>query len=737
MLQDNQSLSAPGNMVDRYLPGDGDSRAGIPVGGFLNAANVRAMLWRQRLVLICVTGLVAVMGLILTMLMTPIYEATSTVRVNNQGQEIIEGAELGAYISANELSTHLNTLASVVSSRSMAASVVDSLDLVEKQAASAPADAPAMTPQARREALIDYLSGSVDVENLPNSRILAISFSSDDGVFAAQVANAYAENFVASSLLQGVEANSYAREYLEEQIAQTRENLRQAELAAIGYARQNRIIGNSMPGGGGGGGMGDGLGSGTTGTATTMTVENLSSINAAVMAARATRIAAEQRWRAVAEIPATQLPEVRDSPTVQSLRSRIAEAEAARMTLSERYQADYPQVRELDRELGALREQVASASAEIKRSIRDEYTVAQRQEAALQGELSTISAQTMSEQDRRVQYNLLERDAQGLRTQLDALMYRFNQLAAASNIRSSDVSLLDRATVPRAPSSPNLPKNLAAALLLGLALAVGIAVLRETLDDKLRSGEDVERKLGARMIGQTPFIAKEVPDEIGNFFSPISEAYASIRATLDYRLANVSNPVILFTSSQSSEGKTTSAVAVARKYASIGKKTLLIDMDLRRPSVAGHLFDERPKTGVVEAIYMHVPLEQAIVSGGDDNLDVLPVGAIPDNPAEILSSGLVNELLAKCRARYDVIVIDSSPVLGIADAPLLSRFVDGVIFIVEANSAQAGQARQAIGRLRDMNANLLGVVLTKYRALDAGESYDYQYRYYSYDSKSA
>ena len=735
MQQANQSLSASGgNIVDRYLPGDGAYPEAGREPDFLSIANIRAILWRQRLILICVTGLVVVLGLIMTMLMTPIYDATATVRVNNQGQEIIEGAELDPYISANELSTHLNTLASVVSSRSMAASVVESLDLVEKQEALVEADAKPMSPAERREALIDYLSGSVAVENLPNSRILAISFSSDDGAFAAQVANAYAENFVTSSLLQGVETNSYARQYLEEQITQAREQLREAELEAISYARQNRIIGQSMLGGGAGGS--DQLGSGSSGTATTMTVENLSSINSAVMAARAKRIAAEQRWRAVADVPATQLPEVRDSPTVQAFRARIAEAEATRMTLSERYQADYPQVRELDSEIAALRQQMANASAEIKRSIRDEYTIASRQEAALESELNNVSDQTLGEQDRRVQYNLLEREAQAFRAQLEALTYRFNQLAAASNIRSSDISLLDRATVPKVPSSPNLAKNLAAAVLLGLALAVGLAVLRETLDDKLRSTEDVERKLGTRLLGQTPYIKDEVPDEIANFFSPISEAYASIRATLDYRLAAIKHPVILFTSSQSSEGKTTSAIAVARKYASIGRKTLLIDMDLRRPSVSGQLFDKRPKTGVVEAIYMHVPLDQAIMHAVEQNLDVLPVGAIPDNPAEILSSGLVNELLEKCRHLYDVVVIDSSPVMGIADAPLLSRFVDGVIFIVEANSAHAGQARQAIGRLRDMNATILGAVLTKYRALDAGESYNYQYRYYSYSSKT-
>lgn len=735
MQQASQTPSAPNaNLVDRFLPGDANYHEPSNSGSFLSMATIRAILWRQKLVLICVTGLVLVLGLVATMLMTPIYDATATVRINGQGQEIIEGAELDPYISVNELATHLNTLTGVISSRSMALAVVDSLDLVEKQAALADEDAAPMTPEERRAALAAYLSGSVEVDVIDNSRIMAISFSSDNPQFAAQVANGYAESFLESSLLQGVEANAYALEYLEEQIAETRAKLRDAELAAISYARSNRIIAQPMIDGGNG--SDPNFGSGSSGTAATMTAGNLSSINASVMAARAARIAAEQRWRAVADMPALQLPEARSSQTVQALQARIAEAEARRTTLSERYQADYPEVLELTAEIAALRQQAGNVAGQIKNSIRDEFTIASRQEAALARELQSVSAQTLDEQDSRVQYNLLEREAQAFRSQLEVMLFRFNQLSAASNIRSSDVSLLDRATVPTGPSSPNLLRNLAAALLLGLGLAGAIAVLREALDDKLRSTEDVERKLNARILGQTPYISDEVSDEIANFFSPISEAYSSLRATLDYRLASVTKPVVLFTSSQSSEGKTTSAVAVARKYAAIGRKTLLIDMDMRRPAVSGHFFDSRPKTGVVEAIYMHVPLDQAIVHDVEEHLDVLPVGAIPDNPAEILSSGLVNEMLSKCRALYDVVVIDSSPVMGIADAPLLSRFVDGVIFVVEANKAQASQARQAIGRLRDMNANLLGVVLTKYRALDAGESYDYQYRYYSYDTKS-
>ena len=740
MQQNSENPAGSSSLVDRYLPPEtGGARAegatGGPAPGMLSISTIRAILWRQRLLILGVVGVIVALGIAVTMLMTSIYEATATVRVNPQGTEIIEGAALDPYITANETSRHLQTLAEVIRSRNMALKVVDSLELTQADPASLGGE---MTPEAMnspaqlREDLADYLMAAVEVTVPPESRILSITARSSSPEMAARIANAYVENFLLDSLTQGIETNSYARDYIEDQIAETRERLRDAEQQAIQYARANRIVGDSMTGTGTGESGEEG-----GGTAPTITVNNLSSINNSYMQARTARIAAEQRWRTVSGIPAAQLPEVRQSATIQSLRAQLAETRARRSNLMERYQEDYPEVRELTAQIGVLSQQVAASAEDIKRGVRADYQIAVRQEEALQRELNSVSDQTLNEQDRRVQYSLLEREADVHRGQLDSLLQRFNQLTAASNIRTSDVNMLDRATVPTAPSSPSLLRNLAAALVVGLGLAAALAILREAMDDRLRSTEDVERKLGTRVLGQTPYISDEVSHEIADFFSPISEAYASIRATLDYQLPAVHCPVIQFTSSQSAEGKTTSAVATARKYASIGRRVLLIDMDLRRPAVAGNFLDARPKVGVVEAVYMHVAFDEAVVKAVEPNLDLLPVGTIPDNPTEILSSGLVAELIGKARTKYDVIIIDSSPVMGIADAPLLSRFVDAVVFIVEANRAQGKQARVAIQRLRDVNANVLGAVLTKYRALEAGESYDYQYRYYTYDRKTA
>lgn len=737
MSGSNQS-SGLGALAERYLPTAQVPGSGEYGSGLVSLTAVRAFLWRQKYILLGILAASLLAGLIITILMTPIYKATSTVRVEVNSGEIIEGQNLEPFLSPNEIARHLETLAGVVRSNRMALRVVDELKLHEnesilgkaaRQPAPAGMSAAAWTEQ-RRQMASSVLRSSVEVEVPTLSRILSIHFSAKDPALSAAISNAYAEGFSADSIEQSQDANAYAKKYLEEQIAEVRQNLQTSELQSIDYARANKILGQPLSQ------APIEAGDTSAGTAPTLTAANLIDVNQSYTAARARRIAAEQRWQAVSGFPASQIPEVQQNGAIQSLRGQLATLESKLSDLRERYQDDYPQVRELKSEITSLTRKINERSAEIKNGLRSEYQIALRQEQGLSQELDLLSGKTLDEQDRRVQFNLLDRQVAAYRTQLESLLDRYNSISAASNIRSNSVTLLDRATVPAAPSSPNLPRNLLIALLLGGGLAAGVAVLRESLDDRVRSAEDIDRKLGIPALGQTPYSGSDIAAEIDDPFSPLSEAYASIRATLDLALPLGEHRIIQFTSGQASEGKTTSAVALARKYAAIGRKVLLIDLDLRRPAVSRMFGLARTDTGIVDVLYSRVTFEKARLTNVLPNLDLVPVGAIPANPVEILSSGLVAEFLKRYRDQYDLIVIDSSPVMGIADAPLLSRFVDAVVVVVEANSAHFGQSKAAINRLRAVRAPLLGAILTKFRALEAGQSYSYQYNYYTYGSEN-
>ena len=719
MNEPTNPLKSRLGIVERYLPAEpapGEIASAPPM---LGIASLRGIFWRQKAVLAGVTLGVLMLGLVATLLATPMYRAATTLRIDTEGGQIVEGQDLlEPYIHPNQINSYMTTLGQVIRSRSLALRVARQVDLPVETTGAADDDA-----AGRDAAEADVLLDHVEVEVPFDSQIITVRYTSEDPERSARIANAYARSFLADSIDRSVGANSYAREYLEGQIAEAREKLRDAEVRAISYARSNRLL----AGGGGGGAA-----TGSTSQGESVATTNLASINQAHTEARARRIIAEQRWRAVAGVPPAQLPEVQQNSNIQSLRSELARKESQLADLQQRYLGDYPEVRETRAEISALRSEIANAGAEVKSGIRREFEIAQRQEAGLQDELARVSDASLREQDRRVQYNIIDREVESLRGQLAALLERYNQIASAANLRSSNVTLLDEATVPEAPISPNLLKNLLTALVLGMGLAVVIAILRELLDDRLRSSDEVEAKLGIVSLGQTPYVPGDLAAELADPFSPVSEAYSSIRATLDYALRASDHQVIQFTSSSDSEGKTTTCVAVARKYASVGKRVLLLDLDLRRPAVHRHFAGARPKIGVVDVIFQRSPLADALMDSGQDNLHVLPVGDVPTNPVETLSSGLVAEFLEQVRSQYDVVMIDGSPVMGIADAPLLSRFVDGVVFVVEANGVHSRAARAAIRRLLDMKAHVLGAIVTKYRALEAGQNKAYQYRHYSY-----
>ena len=214
----------------------------------------------------------------------------------------------------------------------------------------------------------------------------------------------------------------------------------------------------------------------------------------------------------------------------------------------------------------------------------------------------------------------------------------------------------------------------------------------------------------------------------------LSEAYYSIRATVDYASAGGANKVFLITSSQPSEGKSTTAIAMARDFAQIGRRVLLIDADLRKPSL--HTVMGLPRThGLMDILLGGAKLSKTVHPADIAGLDLLPLGQIPPNPVQVLSSSLISDFLERARSKYDVILLDSAPVMGLADAPMLSRMVDYVLLIVEANRAHYGQAKSAVRRLQDAGANILGIVMTKFSFRHAGYTYDYHYSYYSYRNR--
>ena len=696
---------------------------------------MRGFLFRQRYILIATIILSLLAALILTLLATPVYEARSSVRVEPQGNYIVEGQDLAPAITSGQVSQYLQTLGEVIESRKMAELVVGTLNL-QNRSDFLGDDVDSNRPEKisdeqwaeqKKELAIAITQGGVAAEIPYDSRILKIRFSSSNPAIAAQLANAYAENFAADDSRQTLANNAYALEYLDGQITETRQRLQDAELAANAYARRNSIVGptsiNADNSYGGEGGQ-------------TITALNLAQINASYTEARAKRIELEQKWLAIAGTPARQISAVQNSEVLRDLIGESSTLSANLADLRQRYDDNYPQVQEMNARLAELNRQIDQTGADIKAGIRSDFEVAKRQEQALSAEVGRVSRNTLDEQDRRVRYGLLDREASAIRVQLATLLDRYNQISSAENVQTGSITLLDPALKPTKPVSPNLTRNLFIALILGSGLALTIAILREVFDDRLRSLAEVEDRFGVPLLGHTPYlVADDLDDEGSAAHIALMESYSSIALAIHYALPK-RHRVLQFTSSQASEGKTTSAIALAEKYAKLGHKTLLVDADLRRPAMAGAYGLDKPQQGFAEVLKGQADIQSVLLPAAHENLDVLPLGTLPADPVELMASGYIRTFIAQYREQYDYVIFDSSPVVGIADAPILSRLVDSTIFIVEANRVHFGQAKAALRRLKAAGANVPGLILTKYRPQEAGQSYGYEYQYYSY-SKDA
>lgn len=699
----------------------------------LDFATIRGVLWRQRFVFVTLIPVSLILGFVLTLLITPEFRATSSLQIDTNPVVIVDGQEQQPV--GREIRAYKETLARVIKSRTVATRVSEMLQLSRTMGpnkSEKPAELSDDAWEKRRQAsIVSKLISGLTVEPEPNANIVSISYTSVDAVMAAKIANAYADAVLAEDLERNLAQSEYARTYLQKQIKQLQDKLANSEQQSIAYARSARIVSGGM--------LSERDDSNSEGADNagampkTISGSNLAGINQAYTAAKAARISAQQRWEAVRSLPAATLAEVQTNTSIQSLISDRSKALSDLANLRTRYGEDYPPARELRAKIATLDSQIQSQSEAIKTGVKVAYETALRQEGAFFNEVGKVSDATLDEQSRRVQFGQLSRETASYRSQLDAMLARYNALSAAANIAPSTLTKLDDAQVPSSPVSPDIIKNLIISAIFGLALAGAAAILREIFDDRLRTVADVERKLGLATLGVTPKLTSE---ELKADSLVLREAYASISTSIEFAMPNVGSNLLAVTSSQSSEGKSTTSLYTAKTLASHGRKVLLIDGDLRKPAIATRAGFARPEVGLTEVLLDKVSLADALLPNIQENLDILPTGSIPAQPVEILSSSRFREFLARCRSTYSVVIIDAPPVVGIADAPIIANLVDGTIFVIEANSIDAGKAKAALRRLRGGDAHMLGSILAKFDSLTAGQSYAYNYMYYQYGERA-
>jgi capsular exopolysaccharide synthesis family protein len=709
--------------------GYGAQDSSVSLGPLLR--QVLSIARRNLWLIVAIIGIFLVVAVVVTMLTTPKFTAGASLEISDRSEQVL-GNELDQntqQYDAYDADRFLNTQVNILQSRALAARVADRLNLYSDPRffrAMQVNEEDFQNVTQRRNAVLDLLMRNLDTVLQEDTRIVAVRFTSTDAAMSAAIANAYATEFIQANLQRKFDSSSYARNFVQQQLGQARARLEASEQNLNAYAREAGLIRTRDPSA-----NTDGS---TSSTSNSVTASSLLQLNQSANQAKAQRIAAEARWHAEQSQPLLSSPAALASPVVQDLQKRRSELQAALDTARGRYLGDHPTVVNLASQLHDMDVQLNRAATEARNSVRADYVAAQAAESSLRSQVKGLEGATLQEQDRSVRYNTLAREADTNRSIYDGLLQRFRELNASAGITASNVSVIDDADPPTAPSSPNPFLNLTIALFLGTLTAAGVVFLKDQLDDRVRVPEEIEEKVGLHLLGVVPDVKDEDPIEaLRDPKSMVSESYNALRSSLLYSTRDGLPQLMLVTSAQASEGKSTTSYAIARGMALVGKRSLIIDGDLRRPSIH-HLSGVSNKVGLSDILVGEKTAEQAVVPGEVDNFFVLPSGPVPPSPAELLSSPRLLELFQTLRQRFDVIVIDSAPVLGLADSPGLSALADGVLLIIESNRGRGGQLKAAVRRLHLMKPTILGAVLTKFDPAAAGNAYStyYQYDYYRY-----
>lgn len=686
-----------------------------PANPAISMDKVIASAYRQRYILLGIVGLALLIGAVVTFMTPRRYSATASVQLNQQAPRILPNRDLDPEPSVQDSERFLQTQLDRIMSRSMAEAVDSRL-----RASSTPRILAALGfdeggANARREDVITALQENVIAVLGLNTRLARITFTSRDPAVAATVANAYAEALGSSNLIAKGATATQAEQYLMGEMAEAKAKLQASERAMLAYARSADLTTTVVPGQDRGG---------------SLRAQQLGMLTDQLANATARRIEAQQQWQQVQNTPPLALREVQENRAIQDLIAQKAQLEATVAAEEDRYTTSFPGVTSTIAKADQIDAQIAALAANIRRSYQGQYSAALQAERQLSGTVNQLRGAAMAERERTVDYNALQREVDTNRAFYDGLLQRYQEIAAASGAPGASIVVVDRAEAPTDPSSPSVPKNMGLSGVLGLIAAMGVGLLRERTVSVVRSADDAERMLDIPNLGMVPAVsAKERADvELLNPRSPQSEAYYSAAVGLHQMAGSKLPKVTLVTSSMPGEGKSTSSIGLARSFAAMRERVLLIDGDLRRPSL-GAMLGARLGAGMSNVLAGTATIEAATQQLDGLRFDLITAGDAQDDPISLLSSETLAETLRQMAERYDIILIDGPPIMGIADPILLAAHAQAAVFVIESGRIESQQLQLAMARLP---AGLpAGSIITKFNAKVAGVKYGSK-GYYQY-----
>jgi polysaccharide biosynthesis transport protein len=648
--------------------------------------------------------------------LTPIFRATVTLMIEQNKAKLVSIEEVYSGISPNR--EHYQTQAEMLRSPALAARVIDKLGLMthpefdpRQQKLSAwaawlPGAAPEVaksewTEERVKSAVLNDFIRRMTIEPIRLTQLVKVGFDAANPELAARIANTIADVYIDADIEIRARLRQRATDWLAERLSDLKGNLEGSERNLQQYRERE--------------GLPD-----TKGLAQSGVVRQLEVLSAALNEATERRVEAEANYRQVkdAKDRLTSLPIVLRNTAVERLKDLEGQAEKKVAELSERYGPEHPRLVQARAELAQARENTKKGAEAVIASFAKEYQVALANERSAERSLGGAKGSVQQINRKEFQLEALEQDLTANRQIYEKFMNRYRETRAASDTQSSVVArVIDPAVRPSSPYKPRKREIVMAGFASGLLLAAIVALLLERMNSTIKSSDEVEQKLGLPTLAVVPLLTGDSASNAGRYYlenpsSVFSEAIRTARTSILLSAIDAASKVLLVTSSVPSEGKTAFALNLALAHAQ-AKKTLLIEADLRRPSVVKQLGLDPAKPGLTNLFAGDANFTQCVQRVEGSSLYVLPSGPPPENPQELLSSHRFAQLIDRVASACEVVIIDSPPVHLVSDAVVLSTLATGVLFVVKADDTPYPVARRCIRALHDAGAPLIGVALNQ------------------------
>jgi len=690
---------------------------------------------RWRWVLLGGVALGAVAGILVTALMTRQYASTARLEITRETARVVDIDSVQRDTSIGDQEFY-QTQYGLLQTRALAERVVRDLGLEDNptvvkmfgQDELLKGGQRDMLDPAKRTHRVELMAKAllqhVGVAPVRGSRLVDVTAVTPDPHLSQTIAQSWSKLFIETNLERRYEASDYARRFLENRLEQMRAKLEDSERKAVGFAASQGII--LLPTST----TSKDSGAPSTGDRSLVS-DDLVALNNALANATAERVQAQSRLTRRPDATSGAL----DNDAISRMREERAQAQADYAKMLQQFEPSYPPAMALQAQIRSLDSAIRGEESRVGTSLAQDYQSAATRERMLAERVNSLKGNLTDLRRRSIQYNIYQRDADTNRELYNALLQRYKEIGVAGGVEKNNVSVVDEPKLPDRPSSPKLALNLLFAMFLGGLAGVGVAAGLDQIDEGIGDPAETESKLGHPLLGTVPRVKGESPLEaFDNPRSPLVESYLAIQTALELSTSRGTPKSLAVTSTRPREGKSITALALAQSLARAKRKVVLIDADLRAPSIHTFFDFDNKGPGVSNFLAGSDDIDALLRSTPHEGLSVMTAGPHPPNAADLLTGNRLGDLIARLQERFDHVIVDSSPVIGLADAPLVAAAVDSVIYIVEARAVPAGAARRALQRLETAQANVVGIILTKFEPRHAHLGYGYGYGFeYKYD----